>query len=553
MAIPTPKVPAKRSWSIDTTPTISQKKSASVFKNKQTNKWSPSKVVSKPLVKKPLPTPPSRELFHQEKNTRSKSTSMSSILSTIISLLIIGVVGFWLWTNRASIINYLESLGLRWDNTLQQVDPNALFVGKEVSLTGTLLPWWKQWYYTQTLQNSIYTKLWLRSTSINFKDFTWEVQLGGQVVDFVDGTYVIDVTSIQSLIMPMVETGKYIDGIQYIPQAGLIIGDMKSDGLLLNEWWSANPNIIIITNTITNTDLVIRYFSCDESVAQNCKRFSESFNKSVGIDFVDSFGNVFYKLADGNTWFVSLDNRIGMYIETKEASMVPLVIKNIQFVTDSWAKKTFESKALSICISQDLSLRSTDSIRLVPHDGDVAVEVVGNTNTAKKATCLIGLDPNNSLAGKLITLQELDKEEDTTDADIDSVIEDVNPETSIPTSATTPLSTNGVKQFALKPGKEVKFTTRGNTIIFPSPSISYNSYTPSEAIAWLKCSIATRVINYANKANLTTSPDIILYGCASGTPKLDNTMTSFDAKGMTYIVKVNNPAWVDFANNIKVE
>ena len=141
----------------------------------------------------------------------------------------------------------------------------------------------------------------------------------------------------------------------------------------------------------------MRYFDCDESVSRNCKRFADSFKNSVGIDFVDSFGNIFYKLADGNTRFVSLDDRIGMYIETKDATMIPLVIKNVQFVTTEWAKKIFASKATSICVSPEVNLRSVSTIRTLIYDGELSVEVIGPSTTENTITCLIAIDPNNTL------------------------------------------------------------------------------------------------------------------------------------------------------------
>ncbi len=191
MAIPTPKTPTRRSSNI---PTTTPKKHLS-----ETKKPASSVRSSQSFTKKTLPTPPSRERFHQEHRAKSSS---GGIRSTLISLLIIGVVVMLWWTNRDSIIHYLDSLWLRWESAILQNDPNALFVGKEVELTGTLVAWGKSWLYTHTMQSS-YGTLWLRSTSINLKDFVGEVKLWGQIMDFVDNTYIIDVRNISFLTMPI--------------------------------------------------------------------------------------------------------------------------------------------------------------------------------------------------------------------------------------------------------------------------------------------------------------------------------------------------------------
>ena len=65
--------------------------------------------------------------------------------------------------------------------------------------------------------------------------------------------------------------------------------------------------------------------------------------------------------------------------------------------------------------------------------------------------------------------------------------------------------------------------------------------------------MGTKVIVYADKANLESDPSIILYSCKTGTPSLSDTMVSFDAAGMTYIVDVKDPSWYDFATHIVIE
>jgi hypothetical protein len=69
----------------------------------------------------------------------------------------------------------------------------------------------------------------------------------------------------------------------------------------------------------------------------------------------------------------------------------------------------------------------------------------------------------------------------------------------------------------------------------------------------LSCRMGTKVTKFADKATLEASPAIIVYSCVQWNPQLDSTMTSFNAKDMTFIIQVNDSSFVDFATHITVE
>lgn len=244
-----------------------------------------------------------------------------------------------------------------------------------------------------------------------------------------------------------------------------------------------------------------------------------------------------------------------MYFETTDPTILPLVIKHMQFVTNEWIKKTYTQTAPSLCQSETTVLKSVQTTELVYHDGEIAAKVTGLSQNATPVQCLIAIDPTHSLAGKVISFS--DENGAIATGETQNLLPTETPSetpTVTPTQTTQPLTAGSTPQFALRPGKEIKFTTnRGVTLVFPNPAISYNSFIPTETIAGLKCTLGVRVVDYKTKENLTTSPDVIVYMCPIGTPSLDSTMTSFSTATATYVVKVYNPAWVDFANNIRVE
>lgn len=535
-------------WSSSSDKTVAKSVSSSTKKNSIELKKSqiPSRQQTSQITKKQLPTPPSRE-YHNHKDTTS--WWISGFLSTLISILIVVAIAMLWWTNKDTIVQYLESHGLRWD----QLSTNTtwwLFVGKEISLTGILQPISSP-NYTHTIITPDNQIVWVRSQIVNLRNYTGTIQIVWQIVDFIWDKYILDVKNITSLDTLSVTTGEYIDSITYIPSAGLVFGDMKKDWLSLTQWWWDTSNTVSITNNLTNSTLTMRYFPCDSSVSRNCKLFAESFKKSVGIDFVDSFWNIFYKLADANTRFVSLDDRIGMYIETTDESLLPLVIKNTQFVTNAWVKKVFENTATTICKSDGIALQSVSTEQIVSHDGDMAVQITGPSNTAwSNVSCLIAIDPKNSLWGRLISISP---DGQAVEANTQDPI--VTEETPISKPAQNTLTKWDTPQFPLRPGKELKFTSKWGwyTLVFPNPGITFSSFTASEKIGGLSCRMGTKVAKFADKDTLEASPAIIVYSCVQWNPQLDSTMTSFNAKDMTFIIQVNDSSFVDFATHITVE
>lgn len=527
MAIPTPKVPMNRN------------------SEKKWDKWS---FTSKPMTQKKLPTPPNRELHTTQKK---KNSRVVDVISTLVSLFIIIAFMAGLRSYRDQITSYLESQGLRGEEQTVQ-NPNAPFVGKEINLEGLVSKDNNQ-NYTHSLMNDEYGLLALRSSTINLNDYIGATTVEWQIVDFIDNVYIVEVVRATSLNQEKgLSTGEYVWWISYFPEAHIIVRAMEDIWITMSRS-NQNPNILSFLDTTTQATATVRYFTCDTSVDHDCKRFAESFQNTVGIDFADSFSNVFYRLKDANTWFVSLDNKIGMYLETTDPAMIPLLVKNMQFITNNRVSKIFdETKLNSICQSSESKLWKLLSLSLVSYDGESAVEAKWEL-----ANCLIAIDPTNSLNGKLISISSLTSPSTggTENVEEVAVVEEVPEQKEEVTNTVSNLSKDGVTQIPLKPGKELKFTSKSlwYTLVFPTPAISYNSFSMSDSVAGLSCRIGTRVVWYANKSELDKSPSLVIYGCKQWKPQLSPNMLSFDVGTTTFIVEVNDKAWIDFANNIKVE
>jgi hypothetical protein len=114
-----------------------------------------------------------------------------------------------------------------------------------------------------------------------------------------------------------------------------------------------------------------------------------------------------------------------------------------------------------------------------------------------------------------------------------------------------------IDQFPLNLEKPLVFTSsRGHSISFPSPKISYKSDSVSENLdtAGINCYVATKVIEYAKKDLIDSEPSVIVYECKIK----ENVDLPYEyyakpvSDGRTFVVSVIDPAWHDFANNIQV-
>ena len=119
MAIPTPKTPSQRE-------PISNKKPENA--RQETTKRN----IEKPSV---VATSVPNRTFHKASTPKS---SGGDFLSTIVSVLIIILIGVGMYMNKEMIIDKLNDLGLRGDESVI-VDENGLFPGKEVDMTGTIM------------------------------------------------------------------------------------------------------------------------------------------------------------------------------------------------------------------------------------------------------------------------------------------------------------------------------------------------------------------------------------------------------------------------------
>ncbi len=531
----TPKIPTTRNKQV-------KKSTKSAVKNTTTT----ARPIIKKITKKiPLPTPPSRAALLQKNSKIHPTKDMWTLPKIIIILLLIwGLLWMYKWSIMWSI---------SWDQWQQPLiinqDDDVLFVGKNIQISGSIEKTsTKKYNYTHTINDQIYGTLWLRSTTMNLNSLSGLIQIEWQIIDFVNNTYIIDVTQAAMLSQDK-ETSS--SSLLYFPLPWLLIQNMASEWFTITNQESSTTNTISINNAATKAQVTIRYFVCSTDQAYDCQRFQDTFESTVGVQFTDSYNNKFYKLKDANTWFVNLDNNYGIYIETSSEALLTMIIQNIQFVTKQRAKNTLIPLAKTLCVWSWLILNEVIDSNIVYEKNNTTWNVQWISQNYEPIVCSISIKPLDLGSSSLLSFGKKQ-----------ATIETVKPTPSkeIPVIQPTDISKNNISltnsnitpQIPLKSGKELLFSTKGLSISFPTPNIAFESANISKVVKGLSCATSTNIVLYSNKSNIKTNPSVTMYFCKNGTPTDTNNVRVINTANTTIIVEIFDPAWVDFINNIKL-
>ena len=521
--IPTPKIPSNR------------KKDGNKIVKKTNNNT---------IKKWWLPTPPSRSILLEKKKENWTKKNISSFV-----VLSIFVILWWLlWIYRWNILWIIW-----WTQTQQLVinqDDDVLFVGKNIEITGNIQKISTRKYkYTHTIDNQEYGILGLRSSNINLNNISGNVLVQWQIIDFINNIYVIDV---REMVTTPQDKENLSWAILYFPLPWLLIQNMAAAWFTITTQESTTINSILINNTSTKAQITIRSFACSPNQAYDCQRFQSTFESTVGVQFTDSYNNKFYKLNDANTWFVNIDNRYGVYIETSSEALLTMMIQNIQFISDEWAKKTLTPLAKTLCTWSGNTLNEITQSNIIYKNNDTIRNIQWVSQNYEPILCILSIKPLDLKSSSIISF---DKKPWQIKEEIKSnkLQETIATGDTISPSADISLSNpNTTKQIPLKLGKELLFSTRGVNISFPTPNIAFESTNINKTVKGLSCFSSSNIVLYWNKNNIKNSPSVTVYFCKNGKTIDTNNVKTITIWETTILIELLDPAWVDFVNNIKI-
>ena len=492
--------------------------------------------------------------FFQKKmsNTRSftrqkKSSHIWIWIIVVILLLILWLVGWKLFWAPANLNNYEEENNHVIDFSLWE----QVYLQWEIKWNGDIIT------HTHTIEDVNYWIIRIKSDAINLSDYAWFVELTGIVEKFYQWNPILKVIALSGSLawtgdvsIDMNENwGVYIlwAWIQFLPS-------FFDEYVLLNEWenWELR-----IQNIETEKEIVLNYFRCNPSDPnKNCKWLNEAFANNNAQSFVTSEWDVYYKLSEAQSWFVSNGNRWGIFINDVSDDAVFELKDLIKFANEKNINEWIKSRAASICQwswekmqkinNSEINLKQEWLIVTVSWDG-----------MEKQMTCQILVD--FSLPAKW-KLQSLTIWDDVIVSDEPQNEEESNTEITwntveAPISATS-LDIN-VPQFPVKEEWLVYKSARwGYSLQFPSSNISYSVSSVKENFGRddVNCSYVINVIKYSDKENLEISPAIRVYECQWSVEKSwAQWIVVYPRLDKKFIVQMNDGSWNDFSMNLKFE
>ena len=492
--------------------------------------------------------------FFQKKmsNTRSftrqkKSSHIWIWIIVFILLLILWLVWWKLFWAPANLNNYEEENNHVIDFSLWE----QVYLQWEIKWNGDIIT------HTHTIEDVNYWIIRIKSDAINLSDYAWFVELTGIVEKFYQWNPILKVIALSGSLawtgdvsIDMNENwGVYIlwAWIQFLPS-------FFDEYVLLNEWenWELR-----IQNIETEKEIVLNYFRCNPSDPnKNCKWLNEAFANNNAQSFVTSEWDVYYKMSEAQSRFVSNWNRWWIFINDVSDDAVFELKDLIKFANEKNINEWIKSRAASICQwswekmqkinNSEINLKQEWLIVTVSWDG-----------MEKQMTCQILVD--FSLPAKW-KLQSLTIWDDVIVSDEPQNEEESNTETTwntveAPISATS-LDIN-VPQFPIKEEwLEYKSSRWWYTLKFPSSNISYSVSSVKENFGRddVKCSYVINVIKYSDKENLEVSPSVRIYECDWSVEKSRaQWIVVYPRLDKKFIVQMNDGAWNDFSTNLKFE
>ena len=480
--------------------------------------------------------------------SRKRKTSQTWIWILVIILLLVLWLVLWKLFRAPANLNGADSENLNADFSLDE----QVYLQWELKADGDIIT------HTHTIEDERYGKIRIKSDLINLSDYAWFVELTGIVEKFYQGNPIIKVVALSgSLAWSGDNTNIVLDGNSwvYILWAWMqFLPSFFDEYVLLNEWENGE---IHIQNIETEKEIVLNYFRCNPSDPnKNCKGLNETFANNNAQSFVTSEWDVYYKMSEAQSRFVSNWNRWGIFINDVSDDVIFELKDLIKFANEKNINEWIKSRAASICQWEWEKMQKINNSEINLKQEWLIVTVSGD-GMEKQMTCQILVDFSLPAKWKLqsltiwddVVVSEESQNEEEIKSEITWNIADA------PISATS-LDTN-VPQFPIKEEwLEYKSSRWGYTLKFPSSNISYSVSSVKENFGRsdVSCSYVINVIKYSDKENLEVSPAIRVYECLwtvsqSWAPGI----VVYSTLGKKFVVQMNDGAWNDFSTHLNFQ
>ena len=484
---------------------------------------------------------------------KKKSVSIPTLIISMISIAFVVVlvmakmddIKWFFWDDSSDIVETVKHLQI-WD---------------EVAYSWIVNTDWDMQNYTHTY-NSEFGKIGLKSYKFDLNKYKWELYFEWIVEKIYHDMPVVVVNYIYSL--DSLDESWFVDtwAVQnlYISKLWIYIpAEFFSVYSLLNEWdW----NSIKVKNLQTNIITDIYYFKCDSNSKsdKNCDYLNDLYSKNNKKSITDKNWLTYYKDPEVNSWFFSNDSFFWFRINDSQDEIISDLSKYWIFVTNRFIDKNAKNVS-DLCSLWKISLKNIWWKNLVYENSNYYYKLTGDDWENNNIACSLLVDLLNSNNIKLDDIEVTESNTGSSDVFIstwdnekqetDEIKDESDNENPIV------IWDESVQQFPINLDKKLTFTSsRWHSFVFPSSNLSYMWVSASEDFdqVWVNCFSAMNVVSYPNKEFVETNPSVIIYECSvkNTFDDSDKTLIYKNVWDRHFVIKIVDPAWINFANNIEI-
>ena len=485
-----------------------------------------------------------------------------SIPTFIISVIMGACLVVLLFLKRDDIVWFFDG-DTGWEDTKVE---QGLSVWDEVAFSWNIKNDGDMVNYTHSYMSSEYWIIWLKSSKLNLNNFSQDVYFEWIIEKFSHEIPIMNVLKIHNLdeneqefTWDIVDTWENSDvNKKYLPKLWLYFGeDFFEKYSLINE---GDGSLLKIKNLDTNIIYTIYYFKCSTSNNnENCDYLNKLYSQSSNNKFVDKYWVNYYKDVEVNSRFFSNDSVFGFRINDVDESFVKDLSILMTVVNKNFAEKNVLPKINSLCTINYVSMEKVNKSDFSYKNGNFYYNIEWTDDDGNTIVCELKLDPTSPSFAQLENVEIINNEEEKINNEEWSQEEQENWDQNEPQNNDSQayIWDTDVEQFPINLDKKLTFTSsRWHSFIFPSSNLAYQGVNVSEDFwqVWVNCFSAMNVVKYADKELVQTQGNVVIYEC--------NVKNTFDDSDKTliyrkvwdkhFVIKINDPARVDFANNIEI-
>lgn len=484
-----------------------------------------------------------------------------SLPTFIISLIMVAGLVVLLFLKRDDIMWFFGA-ETNWEET--EIN-QWLSVWDEVAFSWTIKNDWDMVNYTHSYFSDEYWTIWLKSSKLNLNEFSQNVYFEWIVEKISHEIPIINVTKIynieeneQELTWDSIETWENIEtNDKYLPKLWLYFDENFFEKYsLVNEW---DGSTLKIKDLETNIIYTINYFKCSTSNnSENCNYLNNLYSQSSSKKFVDKYWVNYYKDPEVNSRFFSSDSLFGFKINDTEESFIKDLSTSLIVINKNFAEKNVLPKVKSLCTINHSSIENINKSEFTYKNSDFFYSIEWKDINDKIITCELKIDPTLPSFAQIESIEMTNNDETSKNEEWDTKATETWDKTEPENKKQQAyIRDTDVEQFPINLDKKLTFTSsRWHSFIFPSSNLAYQWVNVSEDFGqvWVNCFSAMNVVKYADKELVESQGNVVIYEC--------NVKNTFDDSDKTliykkvwdknFVIKINDPARVNFANNIEI-